>query len=61
VSWSLVDGADSLVLEANLSGEYSAGFSGGPQRVLWQEGMVDAEGKFAPYAVRWSIETAGRC
>jgi malto-oligosyltrehalose trehalohydrolase len=60
VSWSLVDGADSLVLEANLSGEYSAGFSGGPQRVLWQEGMVDAEGKFAPYTVRWSIETAGR-
>ncbi len=57
VRW-LLDGGGWLVLAANLSDVPVAGFSPASGRIVWLEGSVAADGRFAPWTVRWSIEQA---
>ncbi|WP_205028175.1 malto-oligosyltrehalose trehalohydrolase [Oleisolibacter albus] len=58
VRWPL---ADSLVLTlaANLSPDPVEGFPAPAGREIWHEGAVGDDGRFGPWAVRWSLEPAG--
>ena len=53
VRWRL-GGGEELALAANLSATPREGFPAPSGRILWQEGAAK-DGRFAPWAVRWSI------
>jgi hypothetical protein len=56
VRWSLENSdAAELVMEVNLGAAPTGGFSREPGRLLWQEGVADAEGIFGPDTVRYSL------
>jgi malto-oligosyltrehalose trehalohydrolase len=44
-----------LALAANLSAAPVAGFPRSTGRVIWQEGTAGEDGRFGPWAIRWSI------
>ncbi len=44
-----------LALAANLSAQPVAGFPRGTGRVIWQEGEAGEDGRFGPWAIRWSV------
>ena len=56
VLWSLSDRRGTLLLAANLSDSSVSGFPASAGEVLWQEGPAGSDGRFGPWAVRWSIE-----
>ena len=56
VRWRLRRGEE-LALAANLSATPREGFPAPSGRILWQEGDAK-DGRFGPWAVRWSIERA---
>ncbi|WP_135470324.1 malto-oligosyltrehalose trehalohydrolase [Crenalkalicoccus roseus] len=58
VRWSL-GGGEALVLAANLAAAPTHGFPPEAGRVLWREGACGADGRFGPWAVRWSVEPEG--
>lgn len=55
VRWRLEQGG-ALTLAANLSAETADDVPLVPGCLVWQEGEIDNEGTFRPWAVRWTIE-----
>jgi malto-oligosyltrehalose trehalohydrolase len=54
VTWRVENGAD-LTLAANLSDAPVSGFPAARGRLLWREGEAGNDGRFGPWAVRWSL------
>jgi malto-oligosyltrehalose trehalohydrolase len=55
VRWQLGEGGV-LMLAANLAATPAPGFPSGSGRELWREGEAGADGTFAPWSVRWSVD-----
>jgi maltooligosyltrehalose trehalohydrolase len=55
-NWVTSSGSQ-LTLLANLSAQSVAGFPDTDGQLLWQEGLVDSNGRFAPWSVRWILRT----
>lgn len=58
VRWAL-GGGKALAVAANLSAEGAAGFPAASGEVLWAEGEAGADGRFGPWAVRWTLDGGG--
>jgi malto-oligosyltrehalose trehalohydrolase len=58
VSWPIGETGEQLILEANLSAQHTTRFAvPSVRRLLWQEGVVNVDGDFTPYTVRWTLGT----